>query len=198
MPSERRWAMGKIGKGRAPLDPIWRENTDVRSGLWAKPWMAEAKGPSARAVGQEGEPKEPDVSRVNQRGEKTFGVICQRVGLSKVTRPGPKGGRNPVEGCALVFHAAKPHQGANRWLGNPARVCRRGTDYCLRCNALCLLHPTVFHCVAKPRHHINSANVRIRCVIRTYDSITLGDYGFPHPLPRGEGTKTLGAATSRK
>ncbi len=151
-------------------------------------------GPSARAVGQEGEPKEPNVSRANKRGRRPLVTL----GLSKVTRPGPKGGRNPVEGCALVFHAAKPHQGANRWLGNPARVCRRGTDYCLRCNALCLLHPTVFHCVAKPRHHINSANVRIRCVIRTYDSITLGDYGFPHPLPRGEGTKTLGAATSRK
>ncbi|GJA08372.1 hypothetical protein KAM333_38000 [Aeromonas caviae] len=68
MPSERRWAMGKIGKGRAQLDPIWRENTDVRSGLWAKPWMAEAKGPSARAVGQEGETKVPDVSRANNRG----------------------------------------------------------------------------------------------------------------------------------
>lgn len=44
---------------------------------------------------------------------------------------------------------------------------------------------------------INSAwiaNVRIRCAIRTYDSITPGGYGFPHPdpLPRGEGTKTLG------
>lgn len=91
-----------------------------------------------------------------------------------------------------MFHAAKPHQGANRWLGNPARVCRRGTDYFLRCNALCLLHPTMFHCVAKPRHHIQSANVRIRCAIRTYDSITPGDYGFPHPdpLPRGEGANS--------
>ena len=70
----------------------------------------------------------------------------------------------------------------------------------LRCNALRLLHPTVFHYVAKPRHHIQFANVRIRCAIRTYDSITPGDYGFPHPdpLPRGEGTKTLGVATSRE
>ena len=40
------------------------------------------------------------------------------LGLSKVTRPGPKGGRNPVEGSALAFHGAKPHQGANRWLGS--------------------------------------------------------------------------------
>lgn len=126
-----------------------------------------------------------------------FSLATQR----KVTRPRPKGGRNPVEGRALAFHAAKPHQGANRWFGNPARVCRRGTDDFLRCNALRLLHPTVFHCVAKPRYHIQSANVRIRFAIRTYDSITPGDYGFPHPdpLPRGEGTKMmLGAATSRK
>ena len=39
------------------------------------------------------------------------------LGLSKVTRPSPKGGRNPVEGRALAS------------------------------------------CVAKPRHHINVANV---------------------------------------
>ena len=43
-----------------------------------------------------------------------FSLATQR----KVTRPGPKGGRNPVEGRALVFHGAKPHQGANRWLGS--------------------------------------------------------------------------------
>ena len=112
-------------------------------------------GPSARAVGQVGEPKEPDVSRANKRGKRPLVTL----GLSKVTRPSPKGGRNPVEGSALVSHGAKPHQGANRRLWNPARVCRRGTDYFLRCNALRLLHPTVFHCVAKPRHHINVANV---------------------------------------
>jgi len=47
MPSERRWAMGKIGKGRAQLDPIWRENMDVQSGLWPEPWMAKDKSPSA-------------------------------------------------------------------------------------------------------------------------------------------------------
>ncbi len=33
MSSERRRAMGQIGKGRAQLDPIWRENKDVRRGL---------------------------------------------------------------------------------------------------------------------------------------------------------------------
>ncbi len=127
-----------------------------------------------------------------------FSLATQR----KVTRPRPKGGRNPVEGSALASHGAQPHQGVNRrlrnsvkfcqgagetpsraepsrpirrssikgltrWFGNPARVCRRGTDDFLRCNALRLLHPTVFHCVAKPHHHIQSANVRIRDPIRT-------------------------------
>ena len=63
---ERRRAMGQIEKGRAQLDPIWRENRDVRSGLWPKPWMAKAKGPSARAVGQAGETKDPDeVGRIS-------------------------------------------------------------------------------------------------------------------------------------
>ncbi|MNZ82733.1 hypothetical protein D3C78_1014380 [compost metagenome] len=126
-------------------------------------------------------------------GEDLWCYLPKRAGLSKVTRPCPKGGRNPIEGRTLVSHAAKPHQGASRWLGDPARVCRRGADYFLRCNALRLLHPTVFHYVAKPRHHNQSASVRIRCAIRTYDSMTPGDYGFPHPdpVPRGEGTKTL-------
>ena len=70
-------------------------------------------GPSARAVGQEGEPKVADVSRANKRGRRPLVTL----GLSKVTRPGPKGGRNPVEGGALAFHAAKPHQGVNCRLG---------------------------------------------------------------------------------
>ncbi len=76
--------------------------------------MAEAKGPSARAVGQEGEPKVPDVSRANKRGRRPLVTL----GLSKVTRLSPKGGRNPIGGGALASHAAKPHQGANRWLGS--------------------------------------------------------------------------------
>jgi hypothetical protein len=122
------------------------------------------------------------------------------LGLSKVTRPGPKGGRNPVEGSALASHAAKPHQGANRWFGNPARVCRRGTDDFLRCNVLRLLHPTVFHCAVKPRHHINSANVRIRCAIRTYGPNLAGNANLPspQPSPEGRGGKTPRAASGDK
>ncbi len=96
-------------------------------------------GPSARAVGQECEPKEPDVSRANKRGRRPLVTL----GLSKVTRPRPKGGRNPVEGSALASHAAKPHQGASRWLRNPARVCCRGATMscgamrCAYCTLLC-------------------------------------------------------------
>ncbi|MNJ37286.1 hypothetical protein D3C77_320970 [compost metagenome] len=77
-------------------------------------------GPSARAVGQEGEPKVPDVSRANKRGRRPLVTL----GLSKVTRPGPKGGRNPVEGRALVFHGAQPHQGVNRRLRNSVKFCQ--------------------------------------------------------------------------
>ncbi len=108
MSSERRRAMGQIGQGRALLDPIWRENRDVRSGLWPKPWMAKAKGPSARAVGQTGETKAPDVSRANKRGRRPLVHFLKRAGLSKVTRPSPKGGRNPFEASGLASCTAKP------------------------------------------------------------------------------------------
>ena len=66
-------------------------------------------GPSARAVGQEGEPKEPDVSRENKRGRRPLVTL----GLSKVTRPGPKGGRNPIEDGVLASCVAKPRYQIN-------------------------------------------------------------------------------------
>ena len=61
-------------------------------------------GPSARAVGQAGEPKAPDVSRANKWGRRPLVTL----GLSKVTRPGPKGGRNPFEASGLASCMAKP------------------------------------------------------------------------------------------
>ena len=61
-------------------------------------------GPSARAVGQAGEPKEPDVSRANKRGRRPLVTL----GLSKVTRPSPKGGRNPIEAGGLASCTARP------------------------------------------------------------------------------------------
>lgn len=51
-------------------------------------------GPSARAVGQEGEPKEPDVSRANKRGEKTFGDF----GSFQSHSPQPEGRAKPRRG----------------------------------------------------------------------------------------------------
>ena len=61
-------------------------------------------GPSARAVGQAGEPKAPDVSRANKWGRRPLVTL----GLSKVTRPGPKGGRNPFEASGLASCTARP------------------------------------------------------------------------------------------
>ncbi len=63
-------------------------------------------GPSARAVGQTGEPREPDV------GGRTSGGIRPLVtlGLSKVTRQAAQRRRNPVEDGVLVFCMAKPCQ----------------------------------------------------------------------------------------
>lgn len=64
-------------------------------------------GPSPRAVGQAGEPKEPDeVGRISGVGRSIgdFSLATQR----KVTRPSPKGGRNPVEASGLASCTAKP------------------------------------------------------------------------------------------
>lgn len=64
-------------------------------------------GPSARAVGQAGEPKEPDeVGRISGGGLSfgDFSLATQR----KVTRPSPKGGRNPFEASGLASCTAKP------------------------------------------------------------------------------------------
>ncbi len=64
-------------------------------------------GPSARAVGQAGEPKEPDeVGRISGGGLSfgDFSLATQR----KVTRPSPKGGRNPFEASGLTSCTAQP------------------------------------------------------------------------------------------
>ena len=64
--------------------------------------------PSARAVGQAGEPKAPDVSRANKWGRRPLVHFLKRAGLSKVTRPSPKGGRNPFEASGLASCTARP------------------------------------------------------------------------------------------
>ncbi len=42
----RRRQMGQ-NQGEHCSTPIWRENRDVRSGLWPKPWKAKTKVPCA-------------------------------------------------------------------------------------------------------------------------------------------------------
>ena len=96
---------GQNRKGRAQLDPIWRENTDVRSGLWPEPWMAQAKGPSARAVGQEGEPKVPDVSRANKWGRRPLVLFAKESGSFQSHSPRPEGRAKLRRGRSLVSHA---------------------------------------------------------------------------------------------
>ena len=66
-------------------------------------------GPSVRAVGQTGEPRKPDAGGRTSGGGLSFGdfsLATQR----KVTRPSPKGGRNPVEDGVLASCMAKPCQ----------------------------------------------------------------------------------------
>ncbi len=43
-------------------------------------------------------------------GRRLLVLFAKESGLSKVTRPSPKGGRNPVEGKALASCMAKPCQ----------------------------------------------------------------------------------------
>ena len=78
-----------------------RTLTDARDG--------EGQSPSARAVGQRGEPREPDAGGRTSGDGLSFGdfsLATQR----KVTRPSPRGGRTPVEGSALVSCMAEPCQ----------------------------------------------------------------------------------------
>lgn len=94
-------------------------------------------------------------------GRRPLVLFAKESGSFQSHSPQPEGRAKPCRGRStrVPCGEAAPHQGLNRWLGNSARVCRRGTDDFLRCNALRLLHPTVLHCMAKPRHHIKVANV---------------------------------------
>ncbi len=67
-------------------------------------------GPSARAVGQMGEPREPDAGGRTSGGEDFWCYLPKRAGLSKVTRQAAQRRRNPVEDGVLVSCMAKPCQ----------------------------------------------------------------------------------------
>lgn len=67
----------------------------------------EGQSPSARTVGQASESREPDAGGRTSGGGLSFGdfsLATQR----KIIRSGPKGGRNTVEGRALVSCMAEP------------------------------------------------------------------------------------------
>ncbi len=84
--------------------------------------------PSARAVGQTGEPREPDAGGRTSGGGLSFGdfsLATQR----KVTRSSPKGGRNPVEDGVLVSCMAKPCQRGWRPLTLTLSPKGRGKGY---------------------------------------------------------------------
>ncbi|RDU82065.1 hypothetical protein CHH34_08520 [Aeromonas veronii] len=53
------------------------------------------------------ETREP-AKRAVCRGRRPLVLFAKESGLSKVTRPSPKGGRNPFEGKALASCMAKP------------------------------------------------------------------------------------------
>ena len=100
--------------------------------------MAPEQGGSKRAlaeardgVGQSavcGAPSDPldetreSAKRAVCRGEDFWCYLPKRAGLSKVTRPSPKGGRNPVEGSALTSFKLKAKPSACRQTGEPKRL----------------------------------------------------------------------------
>ncbi len=78
-----------------------RTLTDARDG--------EGQSPSARAVGQTGEPREPDAEGRTSGGEDLWCYLPKRAGLSKVTRQAAQRRRNTVEDGVLASRIAKQH-----------------------------------------------------------------------------------------
>ncbi len=107
---------GQIGSGRAQLDPDL-----AREQGCSKRALAEAMdgvGQSAVCAGPSDVGSEPRAltKPADWRGRRPLVHFLKRAGLSKVTRPSPKGGRNPVEGPApasctapVVPSASAPH-----------------------------------------------------------------------------------------
>ncbi len=100
-------AQGPDRERASAARPDLAREQDVRSGLWPKPWMAKAKVPSAAVRPAlhltRGQPRS---GRIGGGGLSfgDFSLATQR----KVTRPSPKGGRNPVEASSLASCAARP------------------------------------------------------------------------------------------
>ena len=80
------------------------------SGMMAQPQPAQGCAVCGAPSDPLDETREP-AKRVVCRGRRPLVTL----GLSKVTRPSPKGGRNPVEGSALVSCMAKPCHPSVGW-----------------------------------------------------------------------------------
>ena len=99
-------AQGPDRERASTARPDLAREQDVRSGLWPKPWMAKAKVPSAAVRPTwpltRGQPRS---GRIGGGGLSfgDFSLATQR----KVTRPGPKGGRNPFEASGLASCTAR-------------------------------------------------------------------------------------------
>lgn len=83
------------------------------------------------------------------------------LGLSKVTRLSPKGGRNPVEGGALVFHAAKPHQGVPCWFWAGTVAVEREFA-AVQCAALIAPYGVPLRGKAAPPHQLRERLITLR------------------------------------
>ena len=107
MLSERRWGMGKIGKGEHSSTRFGARTRMFEADFgWSHGWRrpkAHRCVPLDKRVSRR---YPTSVGRISGGGRSIgdFSLTTQR----KVTRPSPKGGRNPVEGRALAFHAAQP------------------------------------------------------------------------------------------
>ena len=100
-------AQGPARERASAARPDLAREQDVRSGLWPKPWMAKAKVPSAAIRPTlhltRGKPRSGQIGG-GGRSIGDFSLATQR----KVTRPSPKGGRNPFEASGLASCTARP------------------------------------------------------------------------------------------
>ncbi len=103
-----------------------------------------------------------------------FSLATQR----KVTRPGPKGGRNFVEGGALVFHGAEPHQGVPCRFG--ARTVAVEREFAaVQCTALIAPYSVPLRCKTTPSHPIRERPNTLRYSNLRFDNA--GGLWVPSP-----------------
>ncbi len=99
------------------LNPPSRRRVELNgsgapSGMTAQPQLVQGCTICGVPSDPESEMRETAAGGRLGGGEDLWCYLPNRVGLSKVTRPGPKGGRNPVEDGVLASCVAKPrHQG---------------------------------------------------------------------------------------